>query len=37
MNLKNVSLLNSEKLRSRIAEAKKEKLVEENKEYQKKI
>jgi hypothetical protein len=37
MNLKKNSLLNFEKLRSRIVEAKKEKLVEENTEYQKNL
>jgi hypothetical protein len=37
MNLKNVFLLNYEKLRRRTTKVKKEKLVEENKEYQRSL
>jgi hypothetical protein len=37
VNLKNASMLNFEKLRKRIAKVEKEKLVEENKEYQRNI
>jgi hypothetical protein len=38
MNLKNTSLLNSKKkLKIRIVEAKKDKLVEENKEYKRNL
>jgi predicted RNase H-like nuclease (RuvC/YqgF family) len=37
MNLKNISVLNSEELRRKIAKAEKEKLVEENKECQKNL
>jgi hypothetical protein len=37
MNLKNVFLLNFEKLRRRRAMIEKEKLVEENKEYKKNL
>jgi hypothetical protein len=37
MNLKNISLLNSKELRTRIIEAEKKKLVEENTEYRKNL
>ncbi len=37
INLKNVSLLQSEELRRKIVEAEREKLMEDKKEYQKKL
>jgi len=37
MNLKNVFLLNYEKLRRRTTKVEKKKLVEENKEYQRSL
>jgi hypothetical protein len=37
VNLKSVSLLNFEEIRKKTIEAKKEKLVEANKEYQKNL
>jgi hypothetical protein len=37
MNLKNVHLFNSKKLKRRITKVEKKKLVEENKEYQRNL